>query len=184
MIEHEKKFLLQDPSSLKTQLYDLNFVAGEESYQKDIYFTRADIDFMETKECLRIRVEAGHTEITYKPPTTKSMATSQSIWKREINLTVEDEAIAKDFLLALGSIELCTVEKRRREFHRGKLTVSIDHVTNLGDYVELEILAQEEDLSLVDQIKKVVSELGLSKSEVVDLPYRDLLMKKSSQAVQ
>jgi adenylate cyclase class 2 len=180
MIEHEKKFRLKDPTDFEIKTSKLNFVAGKESYQKDTYFSRPDVDFMETKECLRIRIETDLTEITYKPPTTRSMAASQSIWKREINLTVKDETAAKEFLLALGSIELCTVEKRRKEFLRGNITVSIDHITDLGDFVEIEIIAQEEDTTLLDKINEVATELGLSDSEVVSLPYRDLLMGRSN----
>lgn len=179
MIEHEKKFcLLKDLASFRDRVSKLGFASDQESYQKDAYFSRPDVDFMETKECLRIRVEVNHTEVTYKPPTTKSMALSQAIWKKEINLTVEDESVAREFLLALGCVELCTVEKKRELFKKGNVTVSIDHITDLGDYVEIEIIAQEESSALIDEINKVASELGLSDSEVVRLPYRDLIMNK------
>lgn len=177
MIEHEKKYRLKKITAVREYLMQEGFMALDEIYQKDIYFSRPDVDFMKTKECLRIRVEDKRIEITYKPPTTALMHESGAIWKQEINVAVKSEVDARNLFLAIGSVELCTVEKRRTEFKKGNLTAAFDKITGVGEFIELEILSEGEDSSAITAIESLATQLGLQDSDVVTLPYRDLCMQ-------
>ncbi len=182
MIEHEKKFSIGSFDTIIPALKALGFKESGKSYQKDTYFSRSDVDFMETRECLRIRVEDKGTEITYKPPTTKAMHDSHAIWKKETNLAVTNEQTARDLLLAIGSKELCTVEKRRVEYKKDSVTVALDKVTDAGQFVEIEILSDEHDKNANERINQLADSLGLSSSDVVTRPYRDLVMDATALA--
>lgn len=177
MIEHEKKFSIASLDEMPALLSSLGYKKSGSSYQKDVYFSRPDVDFMKTRECLRIRTEDKGIEITYKPATTKAMQDSSAIWKKETNVAVQDEATARDLLLAIGSKELCTVEKNRTEYKNGRVSVALDTVTDLGHFIEIEILSDEHDDTAMGDIDQVANSLGLSTADCVTAPYRDLLMQ-------
>lgn len=182
MIEHEKKYYANNTSSLLKTLKDLGFTKIGTKKQKDTYYSRPDIDFMQTVECLRIREEDQNIEITYKPPTSQSMKLASAIWKEETNLTVnKDEAeSAYQLLGALGCPILCVVDKTRTTYKKGQLTVAIDHIENLGDFIEIEILAKKADSSLTAAIENLANKLNLPGESVVTKPYRDLIMEQTA----
>ncbi len=180
MIEHEKKFRVTNVSSLVKEIRKLGFKGGGTTNQKDTYYSRPDIDFMITKECLRIRTNAENLhEITYKPPTTKDMKESNAIWKREINIHLDSKDLrsASELLFAIGCKELCVVNKKRSVYKKGNITLAIDHIEGLGDFIEVEILSSKEDQNAIRQIDKLADQLDIDSTKVVKLPYRDLLMR-------
>ncbi len=178
MIEHEKKYSIRLTGKLRQKILDFGFFEKGDSHQRDTYYSRKDVDFMKTKECLRIREESDTAELTYKPPTTKQMLESDSIWKQEINIAINLKQIddLDKILQALGCKKLCTVDKKRKTFVKQHITIVIDTIANLGNFVEIEILNDKQDDSAIDQINKIAKELGINQQKVVTLPYRDLLM--------
>ena len=182
MIEHEKKYRVTLHHQIVDDLNKLGFSEAGGITQKDIYFTRADVDFMETKECLRIREEDGLCELTYKPPTTKEMEASGSIWKKETNIELPEGAalLAEEFLESIGCEKLCVVDKRRTSFKRENVTVALDSIAGVGDFVEIEILADDHVKSAIAEIESVASDLGIDVSSTVNAPYRDLVMDAQS----
>ena len=174
MIEYEKKYHLRDKDALVAKLEELGFEQANQSSQKDVYYTRADVDYMKTKECLRIRTDDNGSELTYKPPTDKKMQESQAIWKEETNLDVDPIAAAQ-LLDGIGCSELCTVDKSRTSYKKDRVTVAVDHVVDAGDFVEIEILSETQE-ELLEQIDSTAEELGVADDDIVTLPYRDLVM--------
>jgi len=67
-IERKRKFV-GNLSELITQLTAQGFSLISETTETDTYYSRPDVDSMQTVECLRIRQRGGFAEITYKPPT-------------------------------------------------------------------------------------------------------------------
>ncbi|WP_457915745.1 CYTH domain-containing protein [Candidatus Minimicrobia naudis] len=56
----------------------------------DTYYSRPDVDFMQTVECLRIRQRDSFAEVTYKPATTAATHTENNvIIKPETNLPIQ-----------------------------------------------------------------------------------------------
>lgn len=175
-----KRQLTSDAEELFKQLRELGFELQSNLREIDTYYSRPDVDFMQTVECLRIRQRDGFAEVTYKPATTIATHTKNDvIIKPETNLPIQprDVAIAKQLLANLGMVKLVEVNKYRRLFQSPnfpKATVAIDEIKNAGTFVEVEVLSDDETgaLAMINDIK---TKLDLSSAEVVTRPYRDIL---------
>ena len=175
-----KRQLTSDAEELFKQLQDLGFELQSNLREIDTYYSRPDVDFMQTVECLRIRQRDGFAEVTYKPATTIATHTKNDvIIKPETNLPIQprDVAIAKQLLANLGMVKLVEVNKYRRLFQSPnfpKATVAIDEIKNAGTFVEVEVLSDDETGALA-MINDIETKLDLSSAEVVTRPYRDIL---------
>ncbi|KAJ9583940.1 hypothetical protein L9F63_021714 [Diploptera punctata] len=71
------------------------------------------------------------------------------------------------------------VKKDRLLFLVGQTRVHIDHVEDLGDYMELEVvLSEDQTLEQGQEIaEKLMAELGVEKSDLISGAYMDLLLK-------
>ncbi|WP_431950737.1 class IV adenylate cyclase [Nocardia lijiangensis] len=182
LIEVERKRELPDPSLLHRRLTELGYREAGHLAETDIYYSRPDIDYMKTVECLRIRQRDLFAEITYKPPSNVAThSDADVIAKRETNVTLSgrDQADAANQLLtAIGMVELVRVVKARTIYEhpeRDDIIVSIDTVTDAGTFVETEVTAIDTDAATA-HIHEVETELGIAALPVVRLPYRDLVM--------
>ena len=93
-----KRQLTGDAKELIKQLQDLGFKPKSSRHEIDTYYSRPDVDFMQTVECLRVRQRDGFAEVTYKPATTAATHTENDvIIKPETNLPIQpgDAATAK-----------------------------------------------------------------------------------------
>ena len=176
-----KRQLTSDAEELFKQLQDLGFELQSNLREIDTYYSRPDVDFMQTVECLRIRQRDGFAEITYKPATTTATHTANDvIIKPETNLPIQpkDTAIAKQLLANLGMVGLVQVNKYRRSFQSSdfpQATVAIDEIKDAGTFVEVEVLSNDETSALA-MISDIETKLGLESAEVVTRPYRDICM--------
>ncbi|MBU3063054.1 class IV adenylate cyclase [Nocardia sp. NEAU-G5] len=182
LIEVERKRELHDPNPLRQRLAELGYQEAEHLTEVDTYYSRPDVDYMKTIECLRIRRRDGFAEVTYKPPSTSAThSDADVIAKREtnVNLSGPDQADAASQLLeAIGMIQLIRVEKDRTTYRHPEhenIIVSIDSVTHTGTFVETEVTAVDPDAATV-HLEEVETELGIADHAVVSLPYRDLVM--------
>ena len=175
-----KRQLTGNAKELIKQLRELGFELQSNLHEIDTYYSRPDVDFMQTVECLRIRQRDGFAEVTYKPATTTATHTANDvIIKPETNLPIQsgDAAIAKQLLTNLGMVRLVEVNKYRRSFQSSdfpQATVAIDEIKNAGTFVEVEVLSDDETGALA-MINDIETKLDLSSVEVVTRPYRDIL---------
>ncbi|WP_280330776.1 class IV adenylate cyclase [Nocardia wallacei] len=182
LIEVERKRELPDASALRERLTQLGYRETGHLTEVDTYYSRPDIDYMKTVECLRIRRREGFAEITYKPSSNAAThSDADVIAKRETNVTLSgpDQAAAADELLtAIGMIELARVEKTRTTYQHpdhDDTIVSIDAVTHAGTFVETEITATD-TAAATTHLERVETQLAIADHPVVNLPYRDLVM--------
>ena len=177
-----KRQLTSDAEELFKQLRELGFELQSNLHEIDTYYSRSDVDFMQTVECLRIRQRDGFAEVTYKPATTAATHTENDvIIKPETNLPIQpgDAAIAKQLLANLGMVRLVEVDKYRRSFQSSdfpQATVAIDEIKDAGTFVEVEVLSDDENSALA-MISDIETKLGLDSAEVVTRPYRDICIE-------
>lgn len=177
-----KRQLTSDAEELIKQLRELGFELQSNLHEIDTYYSRPDVDFMQTVECLRIRQRDGFTEVTYKPATTTATHTANDvIIKPKTNLPIQpgDAAIAKQLLSNLGMVQLVEVNKYRRSFQSSdfpQATVAIDEIKDAGTFVEVEVLSDDETSALA-MISDIETKLGLESAEVVTRPYRDICIE-------
>lgn len=183
MIEVERKRRLPDgPGEILARLGELGYQGSAPVTETDTYFSRPDVDYLVTVECLRVRQRDGFAEITYKPPSDAATHDSGDvIAKREINVRLAGGAGAGDaigLLAAVGMVELVTVRKSRTVYRhpgRGDALVAVDEIAGLGWFAETEVTGPdpEEARNALEAAEKL---LGAEAYPVVSRPYRDLLL--------
>jgi adenylate cyclase class 2 len=156
--EVELKFRLIDPAALEGRLTALGARFSESIAQVDRYFAHPARDFATTDEALRLRRVGDDVAITWKGP----QLAGGTKTRREIELPLE--AIAEggpggqpvtldrwtELLEALSFRRVLEVAKRRRPgrvaWDGDDIELALDAVIDLGDFLELELLATPEQV--------------------------------------
>ncbi|MFF0226147.1 class IV adenylate cyclase [Streptomyces sp. NPDC004629] len=183
-----KRRLPDDGARLVQQLVDLGWTASEPQTETDTYYSRPDVDYMQTVECLRVRRRGSFAEVTYKPPSTAATHSTDSvISKPETNVhlaTASQAAQADQLLQAIGMRPLVRVEENRTPYshalHPG-VTVAIDKVAGAGAFVETEAISVDAEAA-AEAVEQTEKDLQVTDLPTVDLPYRDLVLQ-SAQGV-
>ena len=150
MLEIELKFPVQSFEAIEHILQEWKASCERERTDKDSYFNAPDRDFAQTDEALRVRCIGTNNFVTYKGPKTDP----QSKTRQEIEVPLGDGLrTAQDFqqmLQLLGYRFVETVQKKRTVYHLTRngfrMEICLDAVVGLGRFVELEILAPENQL--------------------------------------
>jgi adenylate cyclase class 2 len=185
MLEVEMKFPVRDLAAVDNGLIKAGAGLTDERRDTDHYFNAPDRDFARTDEALRLRRIGDANYVTYKGP--KQDAETKTRTEIEVPLA-GGPAVAEGFvrlLTHLGYRAVAVVHKQRRIYHieRGRFSVEIclDDVQEVGRFVELEILASEEQLSEARRIvQELAATLGLTTSE--RRSYLELLLAARGRA--
>jgi adenylate cyclase class 2 len=187
LFEVERKRQLPDgPGEILARLGELGYRGSSPVTETDTYFSRPDVDYLATVECLRVRQRDGFAEITYKPPSDAAThGSGDVIAKRETNVRLAGGAVADDaigLLTAVGMVELVTVRKSRMVYRHpghGDVLVAVDEIAGLGWFAETEVTGPDpEDARKVLEAAEEL--LGAGAYPVVSRPYRDLLLDRPS----
>lgn len=159
MQEIEIKFRIDNREQLISKLESHNSHFSDPIHQKDIIFVPDlnDTANGEGKIFVRIRKQNEKKIITLKK---QSKVIMQS---KEIEFGISDIDKAYDFLETIGFKEWVTVEKKRIETAYKEFNICIDHVKRLGDFIEIEILSEEENQTefYEKKILSIAKELGI-----------------------
>ena len=163
--------------------------------QRDTYYDAPHREFAETDEALRIRRETPLAEdggsssedgggaatapdapatVTYKGP----LLDAASKTRAEHETGVDDGEELAAVLSGLGFEPAATVEKRREFWSYDGFTVTLDAVTGLDEYVEIEreVEAESEVDAARDAAVEVLDRLGLDAADQVRTSYLGLLL--------
>ncbi len=185
MREIEIKSILTNKNFAINKLRRLNATCKEKIYQHDkIFLHKSDNNLLKLKKdsiVLRIRKQELKTEITVK------VHQSNELDCLEENLVINDKNIDNiiNFINLLGYKESIEVKKERLSCKLGKYTICIDSVEGLGDYLEIEYLANEATLTSSEEIyndmKKIMFDLGVKMDDFVFHGYDTLLFIRDGQ---
>lgn len=183
MIEVEIKFRVPDRALIDRLESHAALKFGPPQLQRDIYFNHPQRCFRETDEALRIRTTGDENALTYKAPRLDTFTRTRP----EIEIPFARGATSAEqlqsVLLALGFREIDRVEKRRQTasivWEGQAVEVTLDEVTHLGQFLEIEMLADESSWqSARDQIIAIATQW-----EILDLreprSYLRMLLEKS-----
>ncbi|MCQ4333267.1 class IV adenylate cyclase [Natronomonas sp. F2-12] len=141
MYEVEMK-VRADHDRVRSRLSGLGAVPEGTVRQVDTYYDHPVREFAETDEALRIRREAAtegeKTRVTYKGP----LVEAESKTRTELETAIADGAVFDGILERLGFEPAATVEKTRERFRHGEYTVTLDTVSGLGEFLEVETEAE------------------------------------------
>lgn len=171
--EVERKYAASDPAAIRVQLDTRGAVPFTlANSETDIFLDWPD----------------GQLAAAGKQQVVRSMQPSNRVlWF--VKGPDPDECIATDMedfdkalamLAALGCIEIDRVEKQRDIWFLGDFHVTLDHVPNLGDFVELAVMTDDEaSLSgWATKIEALAAELGLSADALQTRSYRAMLAER------
>ena len=94
-------------------------------------------------------------------------------------LRIREDTVNKSASIG-GKKEKCVVDKQRKVFTRGGVTVTLDDVRNLGRFVEIGIEGEENEADIA-RLNAVVAEAGLELSLRIGADYPELLMKRKKR---
>lgn len=183
-----KRHLPNGAAELLARLEQLGYSASGSAAETDTYFSRPDVDYLVTIECLRVRQREGFAEVTYKPPSDAvTHASGDIIAKRETNVRLADGAeadAAVRLLAAVGMVELIRVRKTRTTHqhpHHDGTAVMVDEIDGLGWFAETEVTSPD-PAGAAKLLQETEETLGLNQYPVVSQPYRDLLLDSTALA--
>jgi len=139
-----------------------------EHYQKDEYFSPPHRNFLDKKpikEWLRLR-ESGKNSLNYK--NWHYGKDGKSHHCDEYETIVEDVNQARKIFSVLDIRPVVTVEKNRKIWDYQDYEISVDSVTNLGDFVEIEYKGKNQKVEpkvVTSEMIKFLKDLGIKKIE-------------------
>lgn len=146
--------------------------------QADTYYDAPHRDFAETDEALRLRRESAEDDqtvlVTYKGP----LVDDSSKTREEHETGVDSPFAVEGILDGLGFEPAETVEKVRERFKLDGYTVTLDDVTGLGEFVEVEVEVPEDDVEDAREgAREVLESLGLDPDAGIRTSYLGLLLE-------
>jgi adenylate cyclase class 2 len=170
VLEVEVRYRTTDRPGLIARLLSWGATLAQDRTDVDLYFNPPDRNLKSTDESFRLR-RIGETNcFTYKGP----KRDTETKTREEIEIPLGDgaqtAADAERMLIALGYKPVVTVRKTRQvyRFARGdfQMEACFDNVELVGEFLELEILAPEEQYEPAKAVLlQTAAELGLTLKE-------------------
>ena len=167
-MEVEAKFRVDDLSEIEERLKDAEFVI--EKIEEDAYFNHPCRDFGETDEALRIRRDIEGVKITYKG----RKIDSETKTREEIKINVDDFDKAFKLFEKLGFSLAGWVKKRRKIYRYGEALICLDHLEDLGSFVEIEIESDDVERAK-EKVFEIAEKLGLDREKSIRSSYLEML---------
>jgi len=173
-----------DHDSVRDSLDSVGATHVESVEQEDTYYDAPDRDFAQTDEALRVREERSatsrcdseegttDTQLTYKGP----LIDSESKTRKEAEAAVVDPEALRVILDGLGYDPAATVRKERERYTVDGITVALDTVDGLGEFVEGELETKDDIDGARARILTLLTDLGLDTDEQTRTSYLGLLL--------
>lgn len=168
-LEVEAKARAKDLRVVEARLGALGAVLEANKVERDEYWAHPSRSFAETDEALRLRITTADdgggwsgADLTYKGP--KLDAVTKSRREEKVEFAVDAVPALRRVLEGLGFKPVATVTKDRKEFEAGGLTVCLDKVEGVGDFVEVELISHDLE-SAKARVLAFFKQLGLDPSE-------------------
>ena len=180
MLEVEVKYRNADRTAAVATLLEWGATLSQDRTDVDLYFQAPDRDLKATDEAFRLRRTGAKNCLTYKGP----KRDTETKTRAEIEVPLADgdapAADAERLFVALGYKPVIAVRKKRRvyRFQRDgfNMEACFDSVERVGEFVELEILAEEAQYETAKAtLLAAAAELGLTEKE--PLSYLGLLLE-------
>lgn len=179
--EIEIKLPVNEPEEIMEKLLGQGFRKAGCVREEDMYYNSIYYDIRSRDEALRIRkstdlqTQKSKAQINFKGKKIDQVSMS----RREYETGIEDPERMKEILSAIGFFPVAGVKKTRNYLQRGKMTACLDQVENLGSFLELEVIAEEEYLRerYLKEMEQLLEKMGLSMESTVRTSYLSMLMK-------
>ena len=171
MLEVEVKARVTEFSKIEERLKALDATFMKTEIQEDVYFAHPSRDFSKTDEALRVRRINERYFVTYKGP----KIDRETKTREEIEAGSEKN-IAEIFV-KLGFTEWKAVRKERKTYRLSDLTICLDNVAGLGNFIEIE----SNDYNNKNRIFNLFEELGIPKKDFITKSYAEMLISNMNR---
>ncbi len=181
-VETEKKYYCLNPKEMIEKVLEIGFIEKSNIIESDEYFTDINSEFIKNRTCLRIRkIDNKKMEITFKGKST-SLSGLYCKLENNINSDINEYDNIVNLFVSLGYYSYVNVEKERLVYEKKdgiyNYSIMIDKLTDLGGFVEFEILADQE-YAKKDELKialrKLVNNFESLHLKEETRPYRDVV---------
>lgn len=179
MKEIEVKAKVDDLALIEERLIELGCNFNEPTIQKDIIFipnNRNFLDIVKGDIILRIRYSNSKYKLTLKKQLENEL---DNIEKESF---VSDPNQIEEIIKLMGFKEGIKVNKVRKKTKLGELTICLDKVESLGEFIEIEKISNEDSLKIQEELFDFLKELGIKKESQVFRGYDTLLYIKSKES--
>lgn len=173
--EIELKFVIKDLENFMECLKKASISLKSESHQFDTIFFKKSKGFSDLpagEPVIRIRQEKD------KVTTTIKKYVSGIIEREEVECTISNANEFEKYLLLLDIVPVVTVHKIRRRGEYNGITVTVDHVEELGDFTEFEIISEDHDEAAVEKLYRIAEQFGFRCEDRVTIPYDEMIFDK------
>lgn len=139
----------------------------------DTYYNSPLRDFSETDEALRIRSVNGRSVLTYKGKKLDSVSKTRPEFETEV-----DGDSTRSILVALGFFESGVVHKKRKLFSCQGMTIALDSVEGLGEFIEVEKQAEDNIEEHREEIFRFLETLGIRQEDSIRTSYLEMMLEK------
>lgn len=183
MIEAEVKVKLDSMDKMVSKLEALGYKKGTTVYELDTYYNGIHEDFRVSDKALRIRehrcLDNGVTKyvLNFKGP----KLDDKTMTRQETQFEVPSLEDGETVINGLGFFEAGNVEKTRVHYEKDEVRCCLDTVTSLGDYLEVEIMAESEEKypEAVAKIEETLLLLGLTMEDTVRHSYLNMIAQNA-----
>lgn len=133
-------------------------------------------------ECCRIREKDGKGYVTYK---NDHYEDGKWVYSDEFETEVADVSVLKQIFSRLGLRELVVVDNIKHTYVTPEYEIVVEEVKNLGNFIEVEVLNDDESLPVTEIKKKIfafMDSLNLHFGEELNAGKPELLLKKQKVA--
>lgn len=169
IVNVEIKAHCRNPEKIRQQLMEANADYKGLDHQIDTYFNT---------QTGRLKLRQGSIEkslIYYDRPESKSLKTSTIILNR---LTENDEILRNQLAAAVGTKII--VDKQRHIYFIDNVKFHVDHVNDLGHFVEIEAIGEAgEETALKELCQHYIDYLNIDPTDFIDQSYSDMMLAKA-----
>ncbi len=190
VFEVEVKASISDLESVRNALERIGAQQLNSETQADAYYDHPCRAFHETDEALRLRRRLSCSqsvsesvdesrplyELTYKGPKVDPLSKTRI----EVSVGIDDAIAAKSLLGHLGFSHVGEVVKKRVFYTLGDITLSLDEVEGIGDFLEIEqvVDSKERIEPLREEMFEILEELGLDPETSTRSSYLEMFFEK------
>ncbi len=181
MIEVEVKISTGNNKAVEDRLFAMGFIEKSLICEEDVYFKSEFHDFHALDEALRVRTiedcYSGEVSscITFKGAKLDKLSMSRP----EFETALGEAPIMIHILESIGFKQVPTVKKLRKILKKDDIEACLDSVEGLGDFLELEIMAEEKDKeAALKRLECIMDDLGFTFKDSIRNSYLSMLLKQ------
>lgn len=176
MKEIEVKAYLKDRQKVLDSLSALGIVLGEPIFQDGTEFAKAGntlAEYLINDHFVRLRTENGVHNMTVKKDD-KDFPLS----KVEFESKIENREQVEQALMAMGYNPVLRIKKIRQKAKYKDYEICIDEVEELGSFIEIEKISNEDTGSVIAELRDLLFSLGVKEEDEVKKGYDILMFEK------